>query len=147
LEEFNKEEPEITTAIDWEEELEDQESEVGDDPFLMSTDQAEQFLFQAGIRFQEEVDELRFKYHGEFDEFQSNTVSLDSTYEKEDPKWEYGRIPGEEDEEEYNDPTPSMRAYALKYWHHPGYLTPNVLRTPIRTPRKMTGIGTLKYTL
>jgi hypothetical protein len=118
LEEFNREEPEIAAAIDWEEELEDQENEVGDDPFLMSREEAEQFLTQAGIRFQEEVDELRFKDYGEFDELESNTVSLDSLDEKDEPEWEYGKIPGE-DEEEYNNPSPSMRAYALKHWHYP----------------------------
>jgi hypothetical protein len=84
------------------------------------TDEAEQFLVQAGIRFTEEVDELRFRDYGEFGELESNTVSVDSTDEKDDPEWEYGTIPGEEeDEEEYNDPTSSMRAYALKYWHYP----------------------------
>jgi hypothetical protein len=119
LEEFNREEPEIAAAIDWEEELEDQEYEVGNDPFLMNTEEAEQFLIQAGIRFKEEVDELRFKDYGEFDELESNTVSLDSSDEKDEPEWEYRNIPGEEEEEEYNDPTPSMRAYALKYWHYP----------------------------
>ena len=50
---------------------------------------------------------------------ESNTVSLDSSDEKDEPEWEYGKIPGEKDMEEYNDPTPSMRAYALKYWHYP----------------------------
>jgi hypothetical protein len=93
LEEFNREESEIAAAIDWEEELEDQENEVGNDPFLMSTEEAEQFLFQAGIRFQEEVDELRFKDYGEFDELESNTVSLDSSDEKDEPEWDYGKIP------------------------------------------------------
>jgi hypothetical protein len=45
---------------------------------------------------------------------------MDSTDNKEVFAWEYGHIPGEEeDEEEYNDPTPSMKAYALKYWHYP----------------------------
>jgi hypothetical protein len=50
---------------------------------------------------------------------ESNTVSLDSSDEKDEPEWDYGKIPWEEDEEECNDPTPSMRAYALKYWHYP----------------------------
>jgi hypothetical protein len=115
LEEFYKQEPEMAATIDWEEELEDHEYEVGNDPFLMNADEAEQFLVQAGIRFKEEVNELRFRDYGEFDELESNTVSVDSTDKKDDPEWKYGTIPGEEeDEEEYNDPTPSVRAYALK---------------------------------
>jgi hypothetical protein len=116
LEEFNEQEPEIAAAIDWEEELEDQQYEVGNDPFLMNEEEAEQFLVQAGIRLAEEI---QFRDHGELDELESNTVSVDSTDDKEDLEWEYGHIPGEEDEEEYNDPTPSMKAYALKYWHYP----------------------------
>jgi hypothetical protein len=103
LEEFNREEPEIAAAIDWEEEFEDQENEVGNDPFLMSREEAEQFLTQAGIRFQEEMNEIRFKDYGEFHEMEPNTVSLDSSEEKDEPQWEYGKVPGEEDEEEYND--------------------------------------------
>ncbi len=73
MEEFNKQEPEIEAAIDWEEELEDQEYEVGNDPFLMNNEEAEQFLFQAGIRFAEEMNEIRFQDHGELDELESNT--------------------------------------------------------------------------
>jgi hypothetical protein len=45
LEEFNEQEPEIEADIDWEEELEDHEYEVGNDPFLMNNEEAEQFLF------------------------------------------------------------------------------------------------------
>jgi hypothetical protein len=107
----------------------------------MNTEEAEQFLMQAGIRFKEEFDELRFKDYGELDELESNTVSLDSSDEKDEPEWEYGKIPGEEEEEEYRDPTPSMRAYALKCWHYPQYLTLNVLQTLIRTLRKVTRNG------
>ncbi len=49
------------------------------------------------------MDELRFKDYGEFDELESKTVSLDSSDEKDEPEWKYGKVPGEEDEEEYND--------------------------------------------
>jgi hypothetical protein len=55
LEKFNEQEPDIAAAIDWEEELEDQENEVGNDPFLMNEEEAEQFLVQAGVRFAEEI--------------------------------------------------------------------------------------------
>ncbi len=119
MEEFNEQEPEIEADIDWEEELEDHEYEVGNDPFLMNNEEAEQFLFQAGIRFTEEMDEIRHRDHEELDELESNTVSIDSTEDKEDLIWNH-RYPGdEEDEEEYHDPTSSMKAYALKYWHYP----------------------------
>jgi hypothetical protein len=85
----------------------------------MNREEAEQFLFQAGIRFAEEI---QFRDMGDLDELESNTVSVDSTDDKEDLTWEYGDILGEEEDEEehkYNDPTPSMKAYALKYWHYP----------------------------
>jgi hypothetical protein len=65
LEEFNKQEPEMAAAIDWEEELEDQEYEVENDPFLMNEEEAEQFLVQAGIRFAEEI---QFRDHGDLNE-------------------------------------------------------------------------------
>jgi hypothetical protein len=116
LEEFNEQEPEMEATIDWEEELEDHDYEVGDDPFLMSTEEAEQFLAQAGIRFAEEI---RFRDHGELDELESNTLSVDSSEDREDIIWE-PRYPGEEeDEDEYHDLTPSMTTCALKYWHYP----------------------------
>ena len=66
----------MAAAIDWDEELEDHEYEVGDDPFLMDEEEAEQFLVQAGIRFTEEVDDIRFRDYGELDELESNTCIL-----------------------------------------------------------------------
>jgi hypothetical protein len=119
LEEFNEQEPELEADIDWEEELEDHEYEVGNDPFIMSAEEAEQFLVQAGIRFTEEIDEIRNKDYGELDELESNTVSINSTDDKEYLEWESGYPGEEEDEEEYRDPAPSTKTYSLKYWRHP----------------------------
>jgi hypothetical protein len=119
LEEFNEQEPEVEADIDWEEELEDHEYEVDNDPFIMSSEEAEQFLVQAGIRFAQEVDEIQYKDYGELDELESNTVSINSTDDKEDLRWEPGYPGEEEDEEEYHDLAPSVKAYSLKYWHHP----------------------------
>ena len=124
MEEFNIQEPEIRADIDWEEELEDHEYEVGNDPFLMSNEEAEQFLVQAGIRFTEEIDEIRFRDHGELDELESNTVSTASTEDEEEIIWDHGYPGEEEDEEEYHDSAPSTRAYALKYWRY--YQAPRV---------------------
>ncbi len=119
MEEFHEQEPELEADIDWEDELEDHEYEVGNDPFLMGADEAEQFLFQAGIRFTEEFEEIRNKDFGELDELESNTVSINSTDDKEYLEWESG-YPGEEnDEAEYYDPAPSTKTYSSKYWRHP----------------------------
>jgi hypothetical protein len=114
LEEFNEEEPKPVAIHDVnreEEELEDyNEYEEDDEPLLMNEEEAEQFLVQAGIQF---------KDYGEFDELESNTVSLNSPDDRKYSEWEYESTSSEEEGEEYNDPTPSMRAYALKYWYHP----------------------------
>ena len=109
----------MEAIIDWEEELEDHEYEVGNDPFLMNNEEAEQFLIQAGIRFTEEMDEIRFQDNGELDELESNTVSIDSTDNKEDLLWDHGYPGDEEDEEEYHDLTPSIKTYALNHWLYP----------------------------
>jgi hypothetical protein len=116
LEEFNEQEPEMMANIDWDEELEDHEYEVGNDPFLMNAKEAEQFLVQAGVRFAEEI---QFQDYGELDELESNTLSLGSTEDKEDCIWDHGYPGDEEDEDEYHDPVPLMKAYSLKYWHYP----------------------------
>jgi hypothetical protein len=85
----------------------------------MSSEEAEQFLVQAGIRFTEEIDEIRNKDYGELDELESNTISINSTDDQEYLKWESGYPGEEEDEEEYHDPAPSTRTYSLKFWRHP----------------------------
>jgi hypothetical protein len=111
LEESNEQEPEEeeSTFINWEEELEDPEFKVGNDPFLMTTEEAEQFLAQAGIHFTD---------YGEFEELESDTVSGDSSDDPEYPIWDY-RYPGEEDdEEEYRDPAPPTKANVLQYWDY-----------------------------
>ncbi len=110
MEESNEQEPEEeSTFINWEEELEDPEFKVGNDPFLMTTEEAEQFLAQAGIHFTD---------YGEFEELESDTVSVDSSDDPEYPLWDY-RYPGEEDdEEEYRDPAPPTKANVLQYWDY-----------------------------
>ncbi len=112
LEKCNEEEPELVANNDVgrENELEDcdQNGDEGDPPLILNAEEAPQILAQAGIQLAD---------YGYFYEMEFNTVSLTSDDNQVDSEWELETTSSEE--EEYNDPTPSMKAYAMKHWGHP----------------------------
>jgi hypothetical protein len=70
------------------------------------------------INWNEELeDQDNEEGYGYFDELESNTVSLASENNDENSNFE-SEATSSDEEDGYNDPTLSMRAYAMKHWYH-----------------------------